>query len=273
MTGLPDLPAVLAVMRELAVQAGHAILDLGVGHMDADNKDDGTPVSIADRTADRIITQGLVRTFPDIPCISEEMTGLPPKMTGPFFLVDPLDGTRDFLRGSSDYTVNIALIIEHRPVLGVVAAPAHDRVFHGHVGTFCEESTLSGQNRRALRVCQTGTQPVILTSVTHPDPDTTHFLTTQTDAIIHKRGSSLKFCLIAAGEAHLYPRFSSIMAWDIAAGDAVLTAAGGHMRTLSNEAMTYGRTGWRQPGFMASAYMEATDVDSPVTGNSSQQSP
>lgn len=247
MTMLPDDDrAVLAELEPLALEAGQRIMAIRAQGFAAEIKADCSPVTQADREAEAIILAGLRSRFPDIAVIAEEeaAAGAAPQVTGgSFFLVDPLDGTREFLRGSTDFTVNIALVREGVPVLGAVYAPALAMLYAGCPGR--AEAIATGEEhrpreRRAIAVRQAGTPLRILASRSHRTAQTDAFIAQIRPAELIAVGSSLKFCLLAAGEADLYPRLGRTMQWDTAAGDAVLRAAGGATFTLDGALLRYG---------------------------------
>ena len=215
----------------------------------ADFKGDGSPVTEADRAAEAIILPELARLAPEIAVISEENAEshqlAPPRR---FFLVDPLDGTREFLKrdGRGSFTVNIALIEDGAPVMGLVYAPALDRLFAGVVGVGASES---GRPISVRDLPASG--PVAVASSSHRDAQTDAWLAENGIGRTVSIGSSLKFCLLAAGEADVYPRFGPTMEWDTAAGDAVLRAAGGRLETPRGEAFRYGKPDYRNGAFIA----------------------
>jgi 3'(2'), 5'-bisphosphate nucleotidase len=238
--------ALLEPLTELVVQASKAILD--VTKIMANDKPDGSPVTQADLAADAIIVDGLQALRPDIPVVSEERVG---PATGPFsasfFIVDPLDGTREFIAGHNDYTVNVALVTNGRPLLGVISAPALGLLWRGLVGFGAERMRLSAEasERRASRTdIRTRALPegewIAAISRSHLD--------TRTDAFIRQRGnarrlmigSALKFCRVAEGSADIYPRLSAISEWDIAAGHAVVEAAGGRVADSRGQPLRFG---------------------------------
>ena len=218
------------------------------------SKGDGSPVTRADRHAEAIIVEGLKRLTPDIPVIAEEAaseSGLPIEGARAFWLVDPLDGTKEFISRNGEFTVNVALIVEGQPVLGVVLAPAKDRLFAGvpSIGAWMEDEA----GRRPIR-CRAipGAGLTVVASRSHGDESALdEFLAGRVVAQRIQAGSSLKLCLVAAGDADLYPRLGRTMEWDIAAGDAVLRAAGGCVRTLNGDPLRYGKAGFDNPNFVA----------------------
>ncbi len=225
------------------------------------DKADRSPVTAADEASENIILGGLSRLFPDVPVVSEEASARPaPAALGErFFLVDPLDGTREFIAGDSEYTVNIALIVGGRPMAGIIAAPAMATVWRGIVGQGAERMKLQpgaavdrATERTAIRTRpkpQTGL--VAMTSRSHPEPATGAYLEKIDGVQRSISGSSLKFCRIAEGAADIYPRLVSLSEWDIAAGHALVVAAGGTVTTVDGQPLTYGRPDFRAPPFIA----------------------
>lgn len=212
-----------------------------------DRKDDSSPVTEADHASERVILDGLRSAFPSIPCVAEEEAAagiLPADLGEAFFLVDPLDGTKEFIKRSGDFTVNIALVRNGAPEIGVVYAPSSKRFFSGGPGG-AELIELDANDevvaRRPIRV-RSGQAPLtIVASRSHLTPETDSFIRKIKSAEIVSVGSSLKFCLLANGEADIYPRFGRTMEWDTAAGDAVLRAAGGFTTTLDGKPLAYGK--------------------------------
>ncbi len=253
---------------DLAHEAGRAVMAIYEKDFGHRLKDDATPVTDADLAAEAVILAGLARIAPDIPVISEEAAaaGAESKTGEKFFLVDPLDGTREFLSRNGEFTINIALIEREEPVAGVVYAPALARMFWGERGHGAGEGSVEPEGAvapdgdtqaawRAIRVRprpQTGLK--VVASRSHRDARTEEWLSTIDVGELVSAGSSLKFCLLAAGEADLYPRFGRTMEWDTAAGHAVLAAAGGRVATEDGAPLTYGKRarGFDNPGFIAS---------------------
>lgn len=251
-----------AALRRLAVEAGAAIMaiyaraDLGVSQ-----KADASPLTEADLAADRILCAGLAAVWPDIPVVTEERAETHAIGGGrTHFLVDPLDGTREFVQRRGEFTVNVALIEDGRPTAGVVYAPAAGRLFRTtpaggaveETGAF--DAAVEGPRRPiAARLADPGAVRVVA-SKSHRDAETDAYIARYPVGALVAAGSSLKFCLVAAGEADLYPRFGPTMEWDTAAGQAVLDAAGGQVLRLPDLApMVYGRPDRRNPGFVAAA--------------------
>lgn len=243
------LPAVVAAAR----QAGDAILAIYGTECLPRYKADASPVTEADLRAQACIVPALAALTPGVPIVAEETAspGERPPASDCFWLVDPLDGTKEFLARNGEFTVNIALVCHGRPVLGVVLAPALGQLYAGVVGegAFVEQA---GQ-RRAL-ACRAAPPDglTVVASRSHGDAQAlATWLADRTVAAQRSVGSSLKFCLVAMGEADLYPRLGPTMAWDTAAGDAVLTAAGGRVCTLDGAPLTYGGASWLNPSFVA----------------------
>lgn len=246
--------AALAAARDAAV----AIMAVYATDFEVRGKDDASPVTAADEAAEAVILAALARCAPDIPAVSEEAAarGDIPRTGERFWLVDPLDGTKEFISRNGEFTVNIALIEQGRPVMGVVLAPALDRLYAGRLlpGGGAEAFVEARGARRAIR-CRAVPQEglTVVSSRSHGDAvalDT--FLAGRRVAHSVNAGSSLKLCLVAAGEADLYPRLGRTMEWDIAAGHAVLRAAGGEVRTLDGQPLRYGKPGLDNPHFVAS---------------------
>jgi 3'(2'), 5'-bisphosphate nucleotidase len=228
----------ISFLNQLAIRAGEEILKIYSQPFEVENKADGSPVTKADAAAEKIILAGLAELFPDVPVVAEEAVeaGSLPEAGDRYFLVDPLDGTKEFLKKNGEFTVNIALIDNGAPVFGVVAAPALDEIFWG-------SCPVDGSGARAFRgAIENGTvtdvQPIsvrevpdnglsVLASRSHLSEETAELINRLSVAEQLSVGSSLKLCWVAAGRADLYPRLAPTMQWDIAAGDAVVRAAGG----------------------------------------------
>ena len=240
-------------LAEIALSAGEAIMHVYNDMPEAEFKTDGTPVTAADKAAEAIILAGLKRLAPEITIISEESEDSH-HLNAPdrFFLVDPLDGTKEFLRrdGKGSFTVNIALIEAGEPVLGVVYAPALDRLFAGAHGNGATE-TVNGKTRSIAVRPVPASGPVAVASRSHRDAQTDAWLSEQGITETVSIGSSLKFCLLACGEADVYPRFGPTMEWDTAAGHAVLAAAGGKVTTPERGPFCYGKAEFRNGPFIA----------------------
>ena len=250
----PTDRALFEAFESIARQAGRAILALYGGSAGVRLKGDSTPVTEADLAADRVIAMGLAEWFPEVPVISEESVGnanSPPEGARRFFLVDPLDGTREFLERTDEFTVNIALVEGTRSVAGVVFAPALDECYvaAGGVAWFIGKD---GRREGPLRArTKAASDTVILASRFHRDAKTDAFIAGQSGARVVTAGSALKFGVLARGAADLYPRYGRTMEWDTAAGHAVLAAAGGSVRTFDGADLAYGKPGFANPGFIA----------------------
>lgn len=244
----------LEVARHAAVAAGEAILNVYATAFDVQQKSDNTPVTAADLAAERVIVAMLTEAFPDIPIASEELVeaeGLPPAAVR-FWVVDPLDGTKEFIARNGEFAVCIALVEAGVPVLGVVHGPAL-----GVTYTACGPGTATRQRAggepepiRARIPPPDGL--VVIHSRSHENSRRlAEFLQEYPVHARMKCGSALKFGVIAAGEADLYPRFGTTMEWDTAAGQAILEAAGGHVETATGAPLRYGKPGLKNDGFLA----------------------
>ena len=246
-----DDAALLELATRLALKAGEAILAVRARGFDVTRKEDRSPVTEADHAAEAIIVAGL-REATDVPVIAEEEVAAG-RITQPgraFWLVDPLDGTREFTAGHDEFAVNIGLVRDGRPVLGVVGIPAAGEVFGGIVGRGAWKQTNAG--RVAV---QARTPPeeglTVLASRYHGSSDRLDaFLRDKKVAKLTNFGSSVKFCRLAEGIADLYPRFGRTMEWDTGAPQAVLEAAGGTVRTFDGEELRYGKPNWENPHFV-----------------------
>lgn len=265
MTNELDLATLTRDLRRLAVEAGAAIMSHYESGIEATVKKDSSPVTVADHEAERIILAGLSRMAPDIPVVAEEQAaaGHIPPVGRRFFLVDPLDGTKEFLRENGEFTVNIALIEDRAPVAGVVYAPAKERLFFAFgpgqayeqaVSPYTNDPIAGSSSPRRLAVRRPAAEGLtVVVSRTHRDQKTEEYLNLYRVKEFLVAGSSLKFCMIAAGEADLYPRHGRTMEWDTAAGHAVLAAAGGTVTQLDGAPLLYGKTerGFDNPYFLA----------------------
>lgn len=238
--------SLLEPLTDLVVHASAAILD--ITKITAQDKPDGSPVTQADLAADAIIVDGLQRLRPDVPVVSEERVD---RAAGPylasFFIVDPLDGTREFIAGHNDYTVNVALVTGGRPLLGVIGAPGLGLLWRGIVGLGAERMLLSPDTaaRLASRTpIRTRPLPVgswiVAVSRSHLDSRTDAFIKQRGGAKRLEIGSALKFCRVAEGTADVYPRLSAISEWDIAAGNAIVEAAGGTVADSRSRPLRFG---------------------------------
>ncbi|MEO5337586.1 MAG: 3'(2'),5'-bisphosphate nucleotidase CysQ [Magnetospirillum sp. WYHS-4] len=248
--------SVIDKVNDIAKRAGRAIMKIYEKDFAVEFKGDASPVTEADQVAEDIIIAALRQEVTDAyPIVAEESVaaGHAPDLTGkmaPFWLVDPLDGTKEFVKRSGDFTVNIALIDGGRPVLGVVHAPAINQTFVGsQYGAFAE--TGGGQARPiACREAPADGLSAVV-SLNHRSPETDTFLAQFTIKKEVSAGSSLKFCRVATGQADLYPRLGRTMEWDTAAGHAVLRYAGGKVAKLDGTDLFYGKPGFENPHFVA----------------------
>ena len=262
-----DKPALLHDLTDLARQAGVAILDIyGRADKGERQKTDASPVTDADHAAEAIILTGLRRLTPEIPIIAEEEVAagrMPTVGKGPFWLVDPLDGTKEFIKRNGEFTVNIALIENGAPTLGVVSAPAQGVLWRG-ARDHGAQRLLDGGEPTTMAARRPPTVGyTVFASRSHSVFNQLDIWLRNNDIPVAERkqaGSSLKFCLIAAGEADIYPRFGPTMEWDTAAGQAVLEAAGGEVLDDSTrQPLRYGKPGHRNPWFVARGWPGGRD--------------
>ena len=245
----------LELAATLARRAATAVMDIRERGITINRKPDASPVTAADRAADELIVSGLRAATPDMPVISEESLDRPAGSTSLgaecCWLVDPLDGTKEFCAGLDEFTVNIGLVKAGRPCLGVVAAPATGELFGGHAGEGAWKEDAAGR-RHAIRVRPVPSEgALVMVSRSHCDEAwLDSFLTGRKIAQLVRIGSSLKLCRIAEGEADLYPRLGPTMEWDTAAAQAVLEAAGGAVRNLDGSPLRYGKPGLTNPPFV-----------------------
>ncbi|TDK37609.1 3'(2'),5'-bisphosphate nucleotidase [Rhizobium deserti] len=242
----------LDIFEAAALSAGRAILEIRDAGPTTHYKADCSPVTEADERAERIILDALTKHYPHIPAIAEEAVArgdIPSVENGSFFLIDPLDGTKEFVGGRDDFTVNIALIEAGRPAVGFVYAPALGLAYGGADGVACKlliAEDFTVVSRTAIRASTMRQPPIAVASRSHRTTETDAFLVRSQASEIRSIGSSLKFCLLAEGEADIYPRFSRTMEWDTAAGDAVLRAAGGETSGKDGSPLQYGKLGCSQ---------------------------
>ncbi|NJM83519.1 MAG: 3'(2'),5'-bisphosphate nucleotidase CysQ [Tabrizicola sp.] len=254
-----DHARLTSVMRRLALDAGDRIMEVYDGPDFAVRlKGDASPVTEADEAADAIISAGLRAAFPDVPLITEEQAASHALRARTFLIVDPLDGTKEFVQRRGDFTVNIAYVEEGAPRRGVVYAPARRRMFYSLPdGTSVEETGAldkdrPGETRRLAVSRPDNAALMVVASKSHRDQATDDYIANYAVRDLTSAGSSLKFCLVATGEADLYPRLGRTMEWDTAAGDAVLRGAGGMVvRFDDHSPLDYGKPGWENPFFIA----------------------
>ena len=248
-----DLDPLRDKLIAAAYEAGAAIMAVYAGDFGATHKTDKSPVTEADVAAEKIILAALATAAPGIPAIAEEQAaaeGLPEQAAQRFFLVDPLDGTKEFIARNGEFTVNIALIEDGLPVLGVVYVPALDEMYAGCNGRAIRRHAGAEEAIAARRLPDKGAVMTISRSHAARELVKVEELGEHVAATL-VAGSSLKFCRIAEGTADLYPRFGPTMEWDTAAGHAVLLAAGGGVTTLDGAPLGYGKPGFRNPHFIA----------------------
>jgi 3'(2'), 5'-bisphosphate nucleotidase len=248
-----DLATLLAELTPLVRDAGRVIMDIYATDFDVTKKGDDSPVTAADQRAEAVILAGLRRISPDIPIVAEEevAAGRVPQVGARFWLVDPLDGTKEFISRNGEFTVNIALVEDGRPILGLVYAPAIGRLFGGAEGHGAWVEDERGRRAIATRAVPAAGLTVVASRSHGDEAALDAFLAGRTVASRTNAGSSLKLCLVAAGEADVYPRLGRTMEWDIAAGDAVLRAAGGIVNTVAGPVLRYGKPGFDNPHFAA----------------------
>jgi 3'(2'), 5'-bisphosphate nucleotidase len=248
--GFAAARALMAPLTDLVAQAGAAVLAVSREAMHVEGKADGSPVTDADLAADRVIAQGLAALAPQVPVLSEERTHLAARpYKGSFFIVDPLDGTREFVAGRDEFTVNIALVTDGQPLLGIVGAPALGLIWRGLVGQGTERLTVGADGHpqqavpvRPRRHPAPGEPWIVAVSRSHGDPHTDAFIAARPNAVRRTLGSAVKFCRVAEGGADVYPRLAPTSEWDVAAGHAVLTAAGGKVTDGKGGTLRFGDT-------------------------------
>jgi 3'(2'), 5'-bisphosphate nucleotidase len=244
-----------AALMDVAEEAGRAILDVYAGTIVSTRKGDRSPVTAADTQAEAIILAHLKRLLPDVTVVAEEQAeaeGLPQSAARRFFLVDPLDGTREFIARNGEFTVNIALIEDGLPVLGIVHLPALGETFAGYESHALRRLKPEAPAEPIRARLPPAAGAIMAISRSHAEKELVR--AKEMGEIIAGTivaGSSLKFCRLAEGAADLYPRFGPTMEWDTAAGHAILAAAGGSVRTLDGKSLTYGKPGFRNPHFIA----------------------
>lgn len=255
-----DYGQLTEVMRTLALEAGAKIMEI----YDSDDfevmlKSDDSPVTVADEAADALISAGLRKAFPDVLLVTEEQAATHSAQAQTFLIVDPLDGTKEFINRRGDFTVNIALVEDGVPTRGVVYAPAKERMFYTQAdGTSVEEAGPFGAaigTLAPIKVADSDNQELmVVASKSHRDQATDDYIGKYAVKDMKSAGSSLKFCLVATGEADIYPRLGRTMEWDTAAGHAVLAGAGGHVvRFDDHTPLAYGKDGYANPFFIAYA--------------------
>ncbi len=256
-----DYEKLETVMRRLALQAGDVIMDVyNSPDFEVKSKSDSSPVTEADEAADALISAGLRAAFPHLPLVTEEQAATHGQSVTSFLVVDPLDGTKEFVQRRGDFTVNIAWVLDGSPVRGVVYAPAQGRLFYTdkggnaveEIGPFDPE--IKGAVRPLRVSVPDNSALMVVASKSHRDQATDDYIAKYAVKDMTSAGSSLKFCLVATGEADLYPRLGRTMEWDTAAGHAVLVGAGGDVvRFDDHQPLRYGKVGFANPFFIAYA--------------------
>lgn len=251
--------ALLGDLTALVARASALIRDIAAKGVSHRLKGDESPVTAADEASEALILEGLARLLPGVPVIAEEMAakGSVPALDASFLVVDPLDGTKEFIAGSDQFTVNLGLVTRGVPVAGVVAAPNKGLVWRGVVGAKAERLRLLRDGADQAQAIRTrpwpAHEPVAVMSRSHLDPATEALLARLEPIARQPSGSAIKFCQIAEGAADVYPRLATVCEWDVAAGQAVLTAAGGIVTTPEGGPLAYGRVAenFRVPAFVA----------------------
>jgi 3'(2'), 5'-bisphosphate nucleotidase len=252
--------ALMEPLTDLVVRAGAAILAVNRLAMKIEGKVDGSPLTEADLAADRIIGEGLAQLVPDVPALSEERVHLTkPPYRGSFFLIDPLDGTKEFVAGRDEFTVNLALVTNGTPLLGIIGAPALGLIWRGLVGRGAERLTIGDSSGGAAqpihtrRIPKRGDPWIAAVSRSHGDSRTEAFIDSRNGAIRQTLGSAVKFGRVAEGGADIYPRLAPTSEWDIAAGHALVSAAGGKITDAQGNDLRFGegRADFIVPEFIA----------------------
>lgn len=249
------------VLRRLALEAGDVIMDIyNSDDFEVKAKSDDSPVTAADEAADALISAGLRDAFPDVTLVTEEQAASHTERADSFLIVDPLDGTKEFINRRGDFTVNIAYVESGLPTRGVVYAPAKGRLFYtDSVGNTVEETgpfdkDTPGETKPLSVRAPDNSALMVVASKSHRDQATDDYIGKYVVEDMTSAGSSLKFCLVATGEADLYPRLGRTMEWDTAAGHAVLNGAGGRVvRFDDHTPLAYGKEGYANPFFIAFA--------------------
>lgn len=264
-----DFEKLAVVMRTLALEAGDVIMEIyNSDDFDVRAKSDDSPVTAADESADALIFKGLSDAFPDTLIVTEEQADSHKESAKEFLIVDPLDGTKEFVHRRGDFTVNIAYVVDGAPVRGVVYAPAKGRMFYTRAdGSTVEEEgpfdPATPGTATPIRVSTPDNDALmVVASKSHRDQATDDYIGKYNVKDMKSAGSSLKFCLVATGEADIYPRVGRTMEWDTAAGHAVLKGAGGDViRFDDHSPLTYGKPIYENPFFIA--YAPGVDLKKP----------
>jgi len=251
-----DPNQLLLEVTALAREAGRAILEVYASSFSVQEKEDRSPLTEADLRSEKLILAGLARIAPEVPVLSEESAQAPyatRRNWERLWVVDPLDGTKEFVQRNGEFTVNIALVDRQRPVLGVVHAPVLERTYYAceGAGAFRSDKTATG---KTIRVAKRGPGAVrVVGSRSHRGSSLDAFLSRVGAHELVEVGSSLKLCLVAEGQADVYPRLGPTSEWDTAAGQCVLEQAGGHVLKLDGEPLEYNREDTLNPSFIGYA--------------------
>jgi 3'(2'), 5'-bisphosphate nucleotidase len=251
--GPSSLESLLAALTPLIHEAGALVMQIYATDFAVETKRDDSPVTVADQCAEKVIFEGLRRIAPGIPVVGEEAAsaGDIPDVSNRFWLVDPIDGTKEFISRNGEFTVNIALVDHGVPVLGLVLAPALGRLYAGALGVGAWVEDRYVRQPIAVRAVPADGLTVVGSRHHGNDAAVDAYLAGRPIAARRTVGSSLKLCLLAEGLADVYPRFGRTMEWDTAAGDAVLRAAGGEVLTIGGDLLRYGKPGFENPEFAA----------------------
>jgi 3'(2'), 5'-bisphosphate nucleotidase len=236
-----DLSSLAQSLMPIVERASAAIMQIYDGAFAVQRKDDNSPLTLADLESQRVIIEGLQRITPEVPILSEESAAAPwaQRQTWPeLWVVDPLDGTREFVKRNGEFTINIALVVQHEAVLGVVCAPAQKVTYWGFRGGGAF-TRAGGAETRAIHTVPPQHPVRVLGSRSHESSQTAAYLARLGPHVVSGVGSSLKFCLLAEGKAELYVRFGATSEWDTAAGQALLEAAGGHVTRMDGHRLRY----------------------------------
>jgi 3'(2'), 5'-bisphosphate nucleotidase len=258
----PEIPparaaALLDDLTAIVASACAKISALSAARLIPRLKADQSPVTVADEASEALIIEGVARLLPGVPVISEESDAKRNRFDGSFLIVDPLDGTREFLAGRDEFTVNLAIITSGVPIAGIIAAPARGRVWRGVVGIKAERLRLLEDGADQAQPIRTRAWPregaIAAVSRSHFDPSTDAFLAKLGPVTRSASGSALKFCQVAEGGADVYPRLATTCEWDVAAGQALVVAAGGAVTTPQGMPLDFGRAAenFRVPAFIA----------------------
>ena len=234
------------VLKQIVIQAGKQVLNIKNKQINVFSKNDKSPVTLADIQSNRIICDTLKKKIGNIPIVSEENTYR--KINNSFFLIDPLDGTKEFISGESDFTVNIALIKDNEPIYGFIYAPVNQELYWNN----SEGSFFSSKKKESRIFCRGNIKlKDFEISSSHKDKKTENFINSFSYKKTNHTGSSLKLCKLASGISNIYPRFGTTMEWDIAAGHSILRKAGGDIFVNSKQTLTYGKKDFKNPNFIA----------------------